>query len=343
MPTLRKYKDKQGVYIRASIDGKTPFTYQVNFWAAKLLGNLGYGDGDALPWEVVRPLVAIGDIYTRKSGHDPDATDRLEAISKRDLAGLSPTQRELLAEYLSSRELTESQAAAVEPLLDVLGENVPTEEDVGAESDPSAGLHRLVEAFDAQIIGRGTDDQSTPADELVDLEEFLLQTTDQDADARAILINHYGRRVDENVISELSDLLSHPFNVVCLGVRRKGIIWEVETQQFQEWFVIDTRHSENEYDFEVTFNVRSREGESLYTTYLVTEGCISSKVLTAKFDDSKDLSELTPYEAHQLQLRQGKLIDAVMRLLDGMSNYEVRDSDLWNATRNFKYRNNHEA
>jgi hypothetical protein len=59
MPVLHQYEDESGYYFRAKPSGlNTPITYQVHDSARSFFCDLGYRDGDSVPWEVIQPLRA---------------------------------------------------------------------------------------------------------------------------------------------------------------------------------------------------------------------------------------------------------------------------------------------
>jgi len=62
VPVLHEYENDAGVYLRTNIDG-TFVTFQVYRSAARLLGKIGYEDGDTVGWEFLKPLWERGYIY----------------------------------------------------------------------------------------------------------------------------------------------------------------------------------------------------------------------------------------------------------------------------------------
>ena len=98
MPVLHQYEDKSGYYLRAKPSGlNTPITYQVHNSARSFFSDLGYRDGDSVPWEVIQPLRAIGHIYTNGQGvEEGDLTDSISG----KIAELSEKGREKLIDYI---------------------------------------------------------------------------------------------------------------------------------------------------------------------------------------------------------------------------------------------------
>ena len=94
MPVLHRHEDESGYYFRAKPSGlNTPITYQVHDSARSFFCDLGYRDGDSVPWEVIQPLRAIGHIYT--NGQGVEEGDPADSISGK-IAELSTKGREKL-------------------------------------------------------------------------------------------------------------------------------------------------------------------------------------------------------------------------------------------------------
>ena len=62
MPTLKKYQNEPGYYIRASVE-QSVITYQTTPGARRLFNRLGYGHGNSIPWKMISQLSERGDIY----------------------------------------------------------------------------------------------------------------------------------------------------------------------------------------------------------------------------------------------------------------------------------------
>jgi hypothetical protein len=80
MPKLNAYTDDPGYFIRAWISDAGNVTYQVKPMAELVLTNAGYGDGDDLPWSVIRALRAVGFVHTgsNQSEKYADQVDNFE-------------------------------------------------------------------------------------------------------------------------------------------------------------------------------------------------------------------------------------------------------------------------
>lgn len=102
MPVLHRYKDNDGYYLRANPPSiNSPVTYQVHKTAESLFEAIGYGDGDSIPWNVIKPLRIVGHIYTQNGGVEPsdDDFDPDESLTS---TSLDSDAEELLREHLES-------------------------------------------------------------------------------------------------------------------------------------------------------------------------------------------------------------------------------------------------
>jgi hypothetical protein len=98
MPVLHQYEDGSGYYLRAKPSGlNTPITYQVHNSARSFFSDLGYRDGDSVPWEVIQPLRAIGHIYT--NGQGVEEGDQTDSIGGK-IAELNKKGRKELVDYI---------------------------------------------------------------------------------------------------------------------------------------------------------------------------------------------------------------------------------------------------
>jgi len=97
MPTLNKYADRPGYYIRARpSSADAPITYQIESEAYPVIDSYGMQDGDKLAWSVIQSLKSLGLLYTNESGiigpdeFEPDASQleetALDAAAARRLA-----------------------------------------------------------------------------------------------------------------------------------------------------------------------------------------------------------------------------------------------------------------
>lgn len=121
MPVLHRYVGKPGYYIKASVAGQTPFTYQVRPSAARFFESLGFGDESDLSWELVKPLRIIGDLYTKEEGWNPGYVGDVPQIDEAEIEQLSLSQREQLLKYLENHtNLTAEQIAKLKPIIERL-------------------------------------------------------------------------------------------------------------------------------------------------------------------------------------------------------------------------------
>lgn len=97
MPTLNKYSDKSGYYIRARPSGtNAPITYQIESEGYSVIESYGLSDGEQISWSVIQSLRSLGLVYTDQSGvlgadeFEPDASQldetKLDDAAARRLA-----------------------------------------------------------------------------------------------------------------------------------------------------------------------------------------------------------------------------------------------------------------
>lgn len=102
MPTVREYKNKPGFRILARPPTAGYITYQVSHSAEKQIRELGYSDGDDIPWTVINVFRRMGEIYTKKSGIDKNKIPT--ELKKRAIATLSLEQKQKLVTYLLNND-----------------------------------------------------------------------------------------------------------------------------------------------------------------------------------------------------------------------------------------------
>jgi hypothetical protein len=71
MPVLHTYRNKEGHYILAGVNGKI-ITYRLSNEGAHQLIENGINKGVKFPWSILLELIRQGDAYTGHSGVDPD-------------------------------------------------------------------------------------------------------------------------------------------------------------------------------------------------------------------------------------------------------------------------------
>lgn len=141
MPTFNAYKEKNGYYIKARPSGAGNITYQTSPTAAELIADLGYDDGDQIPWDVVKPLRLANEIYTEGQGTGDDgplpATDPAK-LSRGDEEQLAS----LLDRLLSDASLSSAQRHRLRDYADRVGV------DVGAIGPELRATERAIRALD---------------------------------------------------------------------------------------------------------------------------------------------------------------------------------------------------
>lgn len=71
MPVLHTYRNKEGYYILAGVNGKI-ITYRLSNEGARQLGENGINQGVKFPWSILLELIRQGDAYTGNSGVDAE-------------------------------------------------------------------------------------------------------------------------------------------------------------------------------------------------------------------------------------------------------------------------------
>lgn len=108
MPVIHRYTDQNGFYILAvpySLD--TPVTYQVRDGLADMFTRMELTDGDRVSWSLLRPFIAINQLYTQQSG----VTDSAEVMN--NLSDLDSEEQAIAIDYfeqyfdLSGSQLTQ--------------------------------------------------------------------------------------------------------------------------------------------------------------------------------------------------------------------------------------------
>jgi hypothetical protein len=98
MPTVKRYQDGTGFYIRSNIDGKF-VTLQLSPRVDGLLSDLDYQDDDQISWDFLQPLCDCGHVYTNKSGTEV-STEEIEPDSSLTSDALSSEEKRRLNAFL---------------------------------------------------------------------------------------------------------------------------------------------------------------------------------------------------------------------------------------------------
>lgn len=102
MPTFKSYVSKEGYYINARPSDIGNVIYQIKSTAEDFVCDLGYEDGNELPWGIVKPLCAAGLVYTNSQGVEDVAGD-VPDLDPTRLPELSETEAKQLLSYLEQR------------------------------------------------------------------------------------------------------------------------------------------------------------------------------------------------------------------------------------------------
>jgi len=163
VPTLHKYTDDSGYFIRSNING-THVTLQLSPAAEGLLSDLDYGHGDTVSWHLLTPLCDTGHVYTNKSGTDVSSqTDEVD--SSISSGKLTRQEKRRLEEFLSRSaklrnseddppDTTENNHSNDTSVHDLLGDHAKSFIERWSPSDDeyTATLNRLARAEDTQGI-----------------------------------------------------------------------------------------------------------------------------------------------------------------------------------------------
>jgi hypothetical protein len=71
MPVLHTYRNKEGHYILAGVNGRI-VTYRLSSEGARHLQDNRITDGEKFSWQVLLELIRLGDAYTSNSGADDE-------------------------------------------------------------------------------------------------------------------------------------------------------------------------------------------------------------------------------------------------------------------------------
>lgn len=75
MPTLNKYKNEPGYFIRAWAPETGNITYQIRREGNPIVEDYGLHDGDEISWDIIRTLKTLGLVSTNESGIIPPDDD----------------------------------------------------------------------------------------------------------------------------------------------------------------------------------------------------------------------------------------------------------------------------
>lgn len=122
MPNIHKYKDDPGYYIYARPPDAGNITYGIDKLAYPIFDELGYKDGDSIPWSVIQILKELGLDDTDGEGATPDI-DEIRSSQEIDSAKFDQGRFfEVLVEII---ELSEEQGETVRNILELGQEDHP--------------------------------------------------------------------------------------------------------------------------------------------------------------------------------------------------------------------------
>lgn len=165
MPTLNRRRGRSDsihpqqteFYINARLPTAGYITYQVDHRAKQfLVDDLGYDDGDELPWGLVYPLRQIRDLFTLNEGR-PRPTDDVDHSRERvSVPDLPDVERAALVDYLETHPDISGDLGAFETrlikrdesYLDAIRRNDYTPvKSIGFDSSGNESLDRIAERY----------------------------------------------------------------------------------------------------------------------------------------------------------------------------------------------------
>lgn len=139
MPVIHEYTDERGFYILAVPYGiSTPVTYQVSQTTEKLFHDLDLVDGDNVSWSFLKPLLAVGHVYTQASG----VTDTEQLFD--EIGELSdPQHSELITYLISYLDITEEEESELREFINgethTLSDELANKVQRGLDENTSSG------------------------------------------------------------------------------------------------------------------------------------------------------------------------------------------------------------
>lgn len=178
MPVIHQYTDQDGFYILAVPYGlSTPVTYQVRDGLADLFTEMGFTNGDRVSWSLLRPFIAMDQLYTQRSG----VTNSAEVID--NLRDLDSEERIVAIEYFEEYfDLSDSQLTQLHKFIEGEKDTIPSDLSTELNSQLTTGVSgQSTAGIDAedQLLNEpiGNEDEFKKyLSELFDMSEQQLQT-----------------------------------------------------------------------------------------------------------------------------------------------------------------------
>lgn len=230
MPTLNRYTDGDGYYIKARPSNAGNITYQIAPFAEQILRELGYDDGDNLPWEVIKPLRLADLIYTKGQG-----TSEEIPFPNRDSSKLGSIEwqkvTEIIEQILSNLDVSE---AVKEDLLEYAAQFDTDELD--SELQDYEAVYESVSALNRAGL-------ADLVSEIWSLRGFELEQVEaHDAEITALVARHQYPYQSTHLI------LFQEIGSTALSVSRFN---EIRTEfEPQKIFLVDTDRAENKISTE---------------------------------------------------------------------------------------------
>jgi hypothetical protein len=170
VPTINKYTDEEGYYIRARPSGAGNITYKIKDEGNPVVWKHGLRDDDEISWSTIQSFKALGIVYTEQSGTlEPDDFEPdPKQLEKTTLA--ESDARELFSIITAQFDLSQEERAEIRSILglppemnlktigdrisshlesSVGGNNLSTRGDQTAKSDGNVDIASWVEESDS--------------------------------------------------------------------------------------------------------------------------------------------------------------------------------------------------
>lgn len=310
MPVLHEYQDDPGFYVTASYQGQRPFTYQVSDRAADFFDQLGFSDGDGLPWGIVTSLRIIGDLYTQGEEHDPEPEDDLPTLPPTELLKLTPDHRTQLQSYLEDVDsLSPVQRSALDQFLG-------GDSDTAEANHSDSSLQRIIDGLDLPV----------------DVEETVRDWLS----AQGPLLGLSGNDVDDYLSTpglerSLTEFARTPLNVGLVSLSGSVPKYRLAFDTYPDWEILDHRGGDSFTDFVVTIPLDDRDDPPfLFHELTLADGYIASWERTHEWaglqlpTDEPDDYVWKPEEIHKFSIDHSEILTLLFHVFDEFDEFAVR-------------------
>jgi len=175
MPTINKYANEEGYYIRARPSSAGNITYKIKDEGNPVVWKHGLRDNDEISWSTIQSFKALGIVYTEQSGTlEPDDFEPdPEQLEKTTLA--ESDARELFSIITTQFDLSQEERAEIRSILDL-----PPEMDLKTIGNRiRSHLKSCVDENDLSIRG----DQTVKSKGNVDMSSWVEENNSTDHDS----------------------------------------------------------------------------------------------------------------------------------------------------------------